>query len=93
MNINREQIDDLNVVLSVQVVNDDYSSKVNDILRDYRRKANMPGFRPGKVPEGLIRKMYGKAVLIDEINKLVSEALQNYITEHQLHVLATRCRK
>ena len=87
MNINKEQIDDVNIVYSVQVGKDDYESKVNDILRDYRRKANMQGFRPGKVPESLIRKMYGKAVLIEEINKLVSESLQNYIKEEQLSVL------
>ena len=87
MNINKEQIDDLNIVVSVQVGNDDYGVKVGEVLRDYRRKANMPGFRPGKVPEGLIRKMYGKAVLIDEINKLVSEALQNYIKEQELKLL------
>ena len=87
MNISKEQINDLNVVVSMQIGKDDYEPKVNEILRDYRRKANMPGFRPGKVPEGLIRKMYGKAVLIDEINKLVSESLQNYIKEQELHVL------
>ena len=87
MNINKEQIDELNIAVSVQVGVNDYGSKVNDIIRDYRRKANMPGFRPGKVPEGLIRKMYGKAVLIDEINKLVSEALQNYIKEQELKLL------
>ena len=87
MNINKEQIDDLNIVVSVQVGNDDYGVKVGEVLRDYRRKANMPGFRTGKVPEGLIRKMYGKAVLIDEINKLVSESLQNYIKEQDLKLL------
>ena len=87
MNINKEQIDDLNAVLFVEIENDDYMPKVNNILRDYRRKANMPGFRPGKVPDGLIRKMYGKAVLIDEINKLTSEKLQNYITEQQMQLL------
>ena len=87
MNINKEQIDELNITVSVEISKDDYTSKVSEILRDYRRKANMPGFRPGKVPEGLIRKMYGKAVLIDEINKIVSESVQNYIKEEQLHVL------
>jgi len=87
MNINKEHIDDLNVVLFVQIVKDDYESKVNEVLRDYRRKANMPGFRPGKVPEGLIRKMYGRAILIDEINKVMSESLQNYIKEQELHLL------
>jgi len=87
MNINKEQIDTLNIVVSVQIGKDDYEPKVSEILRDYRRKSNMPGFRPGKVPEGLIRKMYGKAVLIDEINKLVSESLQKYIEEQDLKTL------
>ena len=87
MNINKEQIDDLNLLISVQIEKDDYSSKVNEILRNYRRKAKIPGFRPGKIPEGLIRKMYGKAVMIDEINKLVSESLQKYIEKELLNVL------
>jgi trigger factor len=87
MNINKEQIADLNVVVSVEISKDDYTSKVNEVLRDYRRKANLSGFRPGKVPEGLVRKMYGKAVLVDEINKLVSELLQNYIKEQDLQIL------
>ena len=87
MHINKEQTDDLNVIISVQIEKNDYESKVNEVLRDYRRKANMPGFRPGKVPEGLIRKMYGKSVLIDEINKLVSESLQKYIEEQQFQML------
>ena len=87
MNISKEQIDEINVVVSVEISKDDYDPKVREVLRDYRRRANMPGFRPGKVPEGLIRKMYGKAVLIDELNKLVSESLQNYITEQELHLL------
>ncbi len=87
MNINKKQIDDLNIVVSVAIDKNDYESKVNDVLRDYRRKANMPGFRPGKVPEGMVRKMYGKHVLVEEINKLVSESLQNYINDEHLQVL------
>ncbi|MDR1155187.1 MAG: trigger factor [Bacteroidales bacterium] len=87
MNINKEQIDDVNVVVSVGISKNDYASKVTEILRDYRRKATMPGFRPGKVPEGLVRKAYGKIVLVDEINKLVAESLQKYIKEQELHVL------
>ena len=87
MNISKEQIDDLNIVVSVQIGNADYGDKVGEVLRDFRRKAKIPGFRPGKVPEGLIRKMYGKGVLIDEINKIVSESLQNYIQEQDLKLL------
>ena len=87
MNINKNRIDDLNLTVSVEITKDDYEPKVNEVLRDYRRKANMPGFRPGKVPEGLVRKMYGKAVLVDEINKLVSESLTKYIEEQDLKTL------
>lgn len=87
MNVSKEQIDDLNIVLSVQVSNDDYQEKVVEVLREYRRKANMPGFRPGKIPEGLIRKMYGKGVLIDEINKIIPDALEKYIKEQELKIL------
>lgn len=87
MNINKEQIDELNVVISLEISEKDYDSQVKEVLRDYRRKASMPGFRPGKVPEGLVRKLYGKAVLIDELNKLVSESLQNYIKDQQLSLL------
>ena len=87
MNINKDQIDDLSIIVSIEVGKDDYESKVNSILRDYRRKANMPGFRPGKVPEGLVRKLYGKAVLVDELNKLVSDSLQNYIKDQELRLL------
>ncbi|MGB8490890.1 MAG: trigger factor family protein, partial [Bacteroidales bacterium] len=76
MNITRENIDDLNAVLKVQVEKTDYDEKVEKVLKDYRKKANIKGFRPGMVPIGIIRKMYGKAVQIDEINKLVSENVQ-----------------
>ena len=87
MNISKELIDSARVAVSVQVSRDDYSPKVLEVLRDYRRKAAMPGFRPGKVPEGVVRKMYGKAVLVDEINKLVSDGLQKYIEEQKFDLL------
>jgi len=87
MNINKEQIDDLNATVTVEINPDDYLSKVSDILRDYRRKANMPGFRPGKVPESLIQKKYGKGVLIEEVEKLMSEALQKYLEDEQIRIM------
>ena len=67
MNIEKEQIDDLNAVVHLTIDKDDYESRVEEVLKDHRKKANMPGFRPGKVPASLIKKMYGKAVLVDEI--------------------------
>ncbi|WP_462317081.1 trigger factor [Marinilabilia sp.] len=87
MNIEKEQIDDLNAVVHITIEKDDYEPRVEKVLKDYRKKANMPGFRPGKVPASLVKKMYGKAVLVDEINKLVSENLSQYISENKLDIL------
>ncbi|MGB5942368.1 MAG: trigger factor [Leeuwenhoekiella sp.] len=87
MNISRENIDELNAVLKVDIAKDDYSDKVQKVLKDYRKSANIPGFRKGHVPMGLVQKQYGKAVLVDEVNKLLQDSLQNYLTEEKLDVL------
>ena len=87
MNISKEQIDERYITVSIHIGKDDYESRVGEVLRDYRRRVNLHGFRQGKVPEGLIRKMYGKNVLIEEINKLMTEALQNYVKEQDLKLL------
>lgn len=87
MNITRENIDDLNAVLKVEISKTDYEEKVENVLKDYRKKANIKGFRPGMVPIGLVRKMYGKAVQIDEINKVVTEGIQKYITDEKIEIL------
>jgi trigger factor len=87
MDITRENIDDLNAVLKVKIEKNDYEGKVDTVLKDYRKKANIKGFRPGMVPIGLIKKMYGKAVQIDEINKIVTENIQKYLTDEKLEIL------
>ncbi|WP_299432287.1 trigger factor [uncultured Aquimarina sp.] len=87
MNISKEQLDDLNAVVTVDIAKADYSDKVEDILKDYRKNANIPGFRKGHVPMGLVKKQYGKAVLVDEVNKLLQDALNKYLTEEKLDVL------
>ena len=87
MNITRENIDDLNAVLKVRINKTDYEEKVETVLKDYRKKATIKGFRPGMVPIGLIKKMYGRAVQIDEINKVVTENIQKYITDEKLEIL------
>ncbi|WP_298930608.1 trigger factor [uncultured Allomuricauda sp.] len=87
MNITKEQIDELNAVVKVAISKDDYQDKVEKILRDYRKQANIPGFRKGQVPMGLIKKQYGKAVLVDEVNKLLQDNLNKYLTEEKLDVL------
>ncbi len=87
MNITKEQIDELNAVLKVAITKEDYQDKVDRILKDYRKNANVPGFRKGQVPLGLIRKQYGKAVLVDEVNKLLQDNLNKYLVEEKLDVL------
>ncbi|APX99374.1 trigger factor [Lacinutrix venerupis] len=87
MNITRENKDALNAVVTVAIEKDDYATKVEKILTDYRKTANIPGFRKGHVPMGMVKKQYGKAVLIDEVNKLIQEGLNKYLTEEKLDVL------
>ena len=89
MNITRENKDALNVVVTINIEKSDYADKVNNILSDYRKSANVPGFRKGQVPMGLVKKQYGKAVTIDEVNKLLQESLGKYLTEEKLDVLGS----
>lgn len=87
MNITRENIDELNAVVKVDITKEDYSGKVEKVLKDYRKNANIPGFRKGHVPMGMVKKQYGKAVLVDEVNKLLQDSLNKYLTEEKLDVL------
>jgi len=87
MNITRENIDALNAVVKVDIAKEDYSDKVEKILSDYRKSANIPGFRKGHVPMSLVKKQYGKAILVDEVNKLLQDAIGKYLVEEKLDVL------
>lgn len=87
MNITQESTGDLTATVKIELVKEDYESQVNKVLKDYQKTATMPGFRPGKVPMGMIRKMYGKAVLAEEINKIISENLNNYLVENEVKTL------
>ncbi len=87
MNISRENNNEVNAVLKVLIEKADYEKPVEDTLKDYRKKATVPGFRPGKVPAGLIKKRYGKAILAEEVNKLLSHNLSKYIVEEKLQIL------
>ena len=87
MNITQEKIDDLNAVLNIKINQEDYQARVEKAIKEQAKKAKMPGFRPGMVPAAHIKKMYGKSILVDEINHLLSDSLNNYITENQLEVL------
>lgn len=87
MNITRKDIDKLNAVITVDIKKDDYSEKVSSVLNNYRKTANIPGFRKGHVPMGMVQKQYGKAVLVEEVNRLLQESLQKFLTEEKLDVL------
>lgn len=87
MNITRENIDELNGQIRLTIEKNDYQTNVEDVLKDYRKKVNMPGFRPGKVPAGLVKKMYGKSIMVDEVNKLISSQLSKYMVDEKLDIL------
>ena len=87
MNITKENIDALNAVVKVEISAADYQEKVAKILLDYRKKADIPGFRKGQVPLGMVKKQYGKSIMIDEVNKLLQEALNNFLIEEKLDIL------
>lgn len=87
MDITLEKIDELNAVVKITVGKPDYEERVESALKKQRRNAQLKGFRPGMAPMGLIRKMYGKAVLIEELNSIISDRLSDYITEEKLDIL------
>lgn len=87
MNVSRQEVNAQSALLVVKVTPADYQSKVTASLEKYRKQARIPGFRQGKVPMGLIQKQYGKAVLAEEMNKLVSDALYGYVQENKLEIL------
>ncbi len=87
MNITRNNVDALNAIVTVEVTKEDYAGQVQKVLADYRKNASIPGFRKGAVPMSLIEKQYGKAVLLDEVNKLLQDSLNNYLVEEKLDIL------
>jgi trigger factor len=87
MNVIREDLNALNARLKVKVSPEDYQPKVSETLSKYRKTANIPGFRPGHAPMGMIQKQYGKSVLFDEVSKMVTDAINNYIYEEKLNLL------
>ena len=87
MNITKKDIDSLNAVVTVEISKEDYSKKVDSILNNYRKTANIPGFRKGHVPMGMVRKQYGKAVMVEEVNKLLQDQLRDYLMKEKLDVL------
>ncbi len=87
MNISHENIDEINAVITVGLDPEDYNPQVDKAIKEQAKKAKLPGFRPGMVPTSHIRRTYGKALLFDEINKLVSDQINQYISDNKLEIL------
>ena len=87
MNITFENTDKVNGLLTITLEKEDYQEKVEKTLKDYRKRAQVPGFRPGMVPMGMIKKQYGTAVKVDEINRLLGTKLTDYIRENKIQML------
>lgn len=87
MNIEREETGTLTATLKLKLAPDDYAPAVDKVLKEQRRTASWPGFRPGQVPMSIIRKRIGKSVLVNEVERLIDEHLRSYIEEHKLRVL------
>ena len=87
MKIIRKDIDKLNSVLTIDIVKKDYETNVDKVLIDYKKRANIPGFRKGHTPIGLIRKQYGLSVKVDEVNKLMQKTLNDFLTKENLAIL------
>lgn len=87
MNITKQDIDSLNAEITISLVPTDYEHIVTEGIKKVQRQASMPGFRPGKVPMGLIKKQYGTQILVEEINKLLNETIYKYIEENKIEIL------
>ncbi len=87
MNISLENVDKVSAVLTVKMERADYAEKVEAALKNFRKKANMPGFRPGQVPMGLLKKRFGTEITAEEVNKLLGEKLYGYIRENNVNML------
>ena len=88
MNITFENVDKVSALLTINIEKADYEGKVTAALKDFSKKASLPGFRPGKVPASLIQKRFGKEIMAEEINKLIGEEINKYIRENKVNMLA-----
>jgi trigger factor len=87
MNISQEKIDNLNAVVKININPEDYQPRVDKAIKEQAKKAKIAGFRPGMVPPSHIKRMYGKSILVDEINNMLSDTLNKYIEDEKLEVL------
>ncbi|WP_285057339.1 trigger factor [Pedobacter ginsengisoli] len=87
MNITQEKVNDLNAVVKIKIAPADYTEKVEKSIKEQAKKANLPGFRKGMVPPAHIKKMYGRSILVEEINNLLSESLNKHLTDNKVEIL------
>ncbi len=87
MAVEKEQLGELNLLVKVEVPPSEYQPEVNKSIKDYAKKVQLKGFRAGKVPPGVVKKMYGQSILAEELNKLVNNHLTSYIRDEELNVL------
>jgi trigger factor len=87
MNITQEKIDDLNAIVKIKIAPEDYTEKVDKLIKEQAKKATIPGFRKGMVPAGHIKRMYGKSILVEEVNNLLSQTLNSYLADNKVEIL------
>ena len=87
MNITLEKIDAVNAVITTEITPVDYTDNVKKAIKSFRKKVSLPGFRPGMVPEGLVKKQYGTSILAEEVNKMLQNELYNYIRDNKVNML------
>ena len=87
MNVSMQNVDKVSALLTVNIEKADYQEKVDKVLKKYRQQANVPGFRKGMVPMSLIKKQFGKAVMAEEVDKLMQEKVNEYIRENKVNML------
>jgi trigger factor len=87
MNITQESTGELTAIVKVSIAEDDYKEKVSKAIKEHQKKASLKGFRPGKVPASLIQKMYGKSILAEEVDKMLSESLTGYLIDNKINIL------
>ena len=87
MNIQFEAPDKVNGLMTITLETADYQAEVEKTLKDYRKRANVPGFRPGQTPMGMIKRQYGTAVKVDVVNKMLGEKLYEYVQQNKIQML------
>ena len=87
MNVSMQNVDKVSALLTVNIEKADYQEKVEKVLKKYRQQVNMPGFRKGMVPMSLIKKQFGKSAMAEEVDKLMQDAVNNYIRENKVNML------